>query len=58
MVAALIAMSRSASVSVRSSSPSRRRSGTRTMSIGPRRLPAGARATRQHSSRAETTRGE
>ena len=30
----------------------------RTTSIGARRLPAGARATRQHSSRAETTSAE
>ena len=48
MVAALMAHSRSASASVRSSSPSRRRSGTSTESIGASRLPAGRRATRQH----------
>ena len=58
MVAALMAMSSSASASVRSSSPSRRSSGTRTGSMGARRLPAGIRAARQHSSRADTTRGE
>jgi hypothetical protein len=58
IVAGDMATSRSASASVRSSSPSRRNIGTSTVSIGARRLPAGQRATRQHNSRADTTRDE
>jgi hypothetical protein len=48
IVAADIRISSAASSSVRSSSPSRRRIGTSTPSIGARRLPAGARNTAQH----------
>jgi len=58
IVAGDIATSRSASSSLRSSSPSRRSSGTSTDGIGARRLPAGHRATRQHCSRPDTTRAE
>ena len=57
MVAALIAISCSASASVRSSSPSRRNTGTSVGSIGARRLPAGARNTAQHLISPVTTRG-
>ncbi len=42
---------------VKSTSPSRRSIGTRTASIGARRLPAGHRATCQHCSSPETTTG-
>ena len=48
IVAALIRTSRAASASLRTSSPSRRSSGTNTASIGASRLPAGARNTAQH----------
>lgn len=47
MVAALIRHNNAASSSLRSSSPSRRRIGTNTPSIGASRLPAGARNTAQ-----------
>jgi hypothetical protein len=57
IVAALIRTSRAASVSVRSSSLSRRNNGTNTASIGASRFPAGARSTAQHSTRALVTAG-
>ena len=48
IVAALMPTSKAASASDRSNSSSRRRTGTRTGSIGASRLPAGARRTAQH----------
>ncbi|WP_346231471.1 hypothetical protein [Parafrigoribacterium mesophilum] len=57
IVAALIRTNKAASASVRSNSPSRRNSGTSTGSIGARRLPAGARNTAQHRTRAFVTSG-
>jgi len=57
IVEADIRHSSAASSSVRSSSPSRRRIGTRTGSIGARRLPAGARSTAQHITSAAMIRG-
>jgi hypothetical protein len=57
IVAALICIRSAASASVRSSSPSQRRIGTTTASIGARRLPAGARNTAQQMINAAMTRG-
>lgn len=57
IVAALIATSKAASPSLRSSSPSRRMIGTRTSSIGASRLPAGTRRTAQHLTNATMTLG-